>query len=256
MDKLIHLLFVGVSLLGAAFAVQLPKNSLKRHRFWQVFSGAFLFALTVTHMLPELFAMVFGQHHYHESHVDLHLVGIFILLGYFFQSIIESFSKGVEHGHLHMHDHDANVKSPILLTVSLFIHGLLDGAILMSPHEDGGHGNALLMGVLIHKLPVAFVLMYQLWNSGISKVYAWVCFLLFSISSPLGLLLGNEVLLSGGEVYKFAIYAFAAITGNFLNITTTIFVESNMGHKLFSKNRIALASGIVLAFVMQLFEVH
>ena len=141
----------------------------------------------------------------------------------------------------------------------MFIHGVLDGAILINPDSHGhadSHGVALLIGVLVHKIPVAFVLMYQLLSSTKSKALVWVYFSIFAISSPIGLFIGNDILSSGGDVYKYAIYVFAAITGNFLNITTTIFVESNMGHKLFSKNRIALILGICLALSLQLFEVH
>ena len=117
MDNLIYILLTVCAIIGGGLAVFLPQKSVERHRFWQVFSGAFLFALTVSHLLPELFAMVFGKHGYKPSGVDLHLVGIFILLGYFLQSIIETLTKGVEHGHLHTHDHDAHVSSPLLLSL-------------------------------------------------------------------------------------------------------------------------------------------
>lgn len=255
MDNLVYILLTVFAFIGGAMAVFVPQQSVERHRFWQVFSGAFLFAMTVAHLLPELFAMVFGKHGYKPSGVDLHLVGIFILLGYFMQSIIETVSKGVEHGHLHTHDHDAHVGSPLLLTVSLFVHGLLDGAVLINSH-GGEHGNALLAGILIHKLPVAFVLMYQLSHALKSKSIAWVYFTLFAISSPIGLFVGESFFENGGWIYTASVYGFAMITGNFLNITTTIFVESNMGHKLFSKNRIALISGVLIALGLELLEVH
>ncbi len=255
MDNLVYILLTVFAFIGAGLAVVIPKNSVKRHRFWQVFSGAFLFALTVSHLLPELFAMVFGAHGYESSDTNLHLVGIFILLGYFIQSIVETLTKGVEHGHLHIHDHDDHVSSPLLLTVSLFFHGLLDGAVLIHSH-GGEHGNALLAGILIHKLPVAFVLMYQLYQTVKSKPLAWFYFTLFAVSSPIGLYLGESLFSQGGTLYMLSIYAFALITGNFLNITTTIFVESNMGHKLFSKNRMALVSGVLIALALELIEVH
>ncbi len=255
MDNIVYILLTLFAFIGGAMAILIPNDSIKRHRFWQVFSGAFLFALTVTHLLPELFAMVFGEHGYKSSGVDLHLVGIFILLGYFLQSIIETLTKGVEHGHLHTHDHDADVSSPLLLTVSLFFHGLLDGAVLIHSH-GGEHGNALLAGILIHKLPVAFVLMYQLKKSLKSNMIAWVYFSFFAISSPIGLYVGESFFENGGLLYIISVYGFAMITGNFLNITTTIFVESNMGHKLFSKNRVALISGVLIALGLELLEVH
>ena len=255
MDNIVYILLTFFAFIGAGIAFFLPSKSVGRHRFWQVFSGAFLFTLTVTHLMPELFAMVFGRHGYKPSGVDLHLVGIFILGGYFLQSIIETLTKGVEHAHLHIHDHDDHVSSPLLLTGSLFFHGLLDGAVLI--HSSGGeHGTALLAGILIHKLPVAFVLMYQLTQAFKRKAIAWVYFAFFAISSPIGLFVGESFFENGGLLYTGSVYAFAIITGNFLNITTTIFVESNMGHKLFSKNRIALIAGLLISLTLELLELH
>ncbi len=255
MDSSIHLLLVFSALIGGLLAWKSPKWMLEHHTSLQVFSGAFLFALTVSHLIPELFAMVFGEHHYHESNADLHTVGLFILLGYFMESIIESFSKGVEHGHLHDNSH--NSKSSLLLTVSLCLHGLIDGTVLFNPHEhhhEGEHGTTMLIGILIHKLPVSFVLMYQLIKNETKKNKIWSFFILFVISSPVGYFLGEYVFGASGSFYTFAVYAFALITGNFLNISTTIFVESNKGHKLFPKNRLPILLGIGIAVLMQLME--
>lgn len=243
------------ALIGGLIAWKSPKWMLDKHSSLQVFSGAFLFALTVSHLIPELFAMVFGEHHYHPSNADLHTVGLFILLGYFMESIIESFSKGVEHGHIHDHNH--NSKSSLLLTISLALHGLIDGTVLVNPHEhqhEGEHGLTMLIGILIHKLPVAFVLMYQLIQNEKNKALILGYFSLFIISSPFGYILGEYVFEIHGAFYTYAVYAFALITGNFLNISTTIFVESNKGHKLFSKNRIPVVLGIGIAVLMQLME--
>ena len=53
------------------------------------FSGAYLFTLTVTHLLPEAWQLVPGQGP---------RVGYWVLAGFFGQVLLEVFSQGIEHG--------------------------------------------------------------------------------------------------------------------------------------------------------------
>src|SRR5436305_1071150 len=55
------------------------------------FSAAFLFALTVLHLIPEIYKS--GNN----------TIGIFIFIGFFLQIVLETFSQGIEHGHIHIH---------------------------------------------------------------------------------------------------------------------------------------------------------
>src|SRR6185436_11764269 len=57
------------------------------------FSGAYLFALSVLHLIPEVYSSPVKN------------IGIYILIGFFLQIIIEFFSEGIEHGHIHLHKH-------------------------------------------------------------------------------------------------------------------------------------------------------
>src|SRR4051812_3717513 len=82
-------------------------------KFILSFSGAYLFSITVIHILPEAVT---------ESG-NFKLAGIFVLLGYFLQMLIEYFSTGVEHGHIHLHDdHKGTQKYFIML--AMCVHGL------------------------------------------------------------------------------------------------------------------------------------
>ena len=54
------------------------------------FSGAFLLSITVFNFLPEV---------YNNSNKP---VGLFIMIGILLQVILEFFSKGAEHGHVHL----------------------------------------------------------------------------------------------------------------------------------------------------------
>ena len=62
-----------------------------------VFSGAFLFVTCLLHLIPEIV----------ES--DIVYAKLFIVLGFFLQMVLEKYSEGIEHGHIHMdmpHGHD------------------------------------------------------------------------------------------------------------------------------------------------------
>ena len=63
------------------------------------FSGAYLFGVTVIHLIPETF-----------SSAD-HMAGAFVMLGFFIQLILEQFTSGVEHGHIHKPHHSGKMLS-------------------------------------------------------------------------------------------------------------------------------------------------
>lgn len=63
------------------------------------FSGAYFLAMTVLEILPQ----VYGSNINNYSH---HTIGLFVLAGVVIQYILETISKGVEHGHVHIHKHE------------------------------------------------------------------------------------------------------------------------------------------------------
>ena len=91
------------------------------------FSGAFLLSLTFFELLPEV---------YDDNNPKT--VALFILGGILLQIFLEFFSKGAEHGHMHIHLKEN--KFPTLLFLSLSIHALVEGVPI--------HGNnAILYGI-------------------------------------------------------------------------------------------------------------
>ena len=79
---LIAAVFIG-SMLVFIFK---PKN--KFMPLLLAFSGAYLLSVTILHLLPEVYSQT----------SDYNNIGIFILIGIIIQSVLESFSKGAEHG--------------------------------------------------------------------------------------------------------------------------------------------------------------
>src|SRR5918996_895231 len=81
-------------LLSGLLIFLVPKGKNTNYRMLLVFAGSYLFAITVIHILPELYSQSLG----------LELVGLFVLVGFFLQQLLEYFTSGVEHGHIHTSD--------------------------------------------------------------------------------------------------------------------------------------------------------
>src|SRR3954465_6592914 len=84
------LLFITIIISGSSiFAFK--KVSPRFLKMLLSFSGAYLFGLTVMHLIPEVY----------ESGGNR--IGIYIFAGFFIQIILEFLSEGIEHGHIHIH---------------------------------------------------------------------------------------------------------------------------------------------------------
>lgn len=255
----IQLSWLGMSLLVASpIAGGLLVMAMKPHmagplKMLLTFCGGFLFATAVLHLLPEVFAT---QHHYE---------GLLILVGFFLQMLLEKFSEGVEHGHLHLdghaghdhgpHDHSHFHKHGLSfgLLASLSIHSLVEGIPLNGSFsiDQPFWQNPLLFGVVIHKFPSAFALMTVLQQSKLSRAkrLGMLCF--FALMTPIGVLLGHFILGGQTEANNEAFHILLALaTGSFLQIATTILFESTVNHQ-FSARAILLAfAGALIAFVL------
>ena len=224
-----YLLLIISVLVGVLFVFTLkPSNTLVR--LLLAFSGAYLLSVTILHLLPEV---------YHHTD-DTKLIGILILIGIIIQSVLESFSKGAEHGHIHLHSDSS--KFPWLLFVSLCIHAFSEG--LPIHHADDN----LLWAIIVHKIPIAVVLTTFLLQTKYSKKIIFFFLTVFALMSPLGILVSNKVPLI--EQYHTEITAL--IVGVFLHISTIILFESTENHKFNYKKFAAIILGILLT----IFSMH
>lgn len=220
------------------------KNS-DQYKYILSFSGAYLFSITIIHILPEAITET----------GDVKLAGIFVLIGYYLQMFIEYFSTGVEHGHMHLHHHHHG-REKYFIMLAMCVHGFLEGSLLMHPshmHADETH-NTLMIGLILHKIPEAFALatvlisMMQLRRS----IFGWQA--LFALATPIGLLASDYLMDSGIADERIGGLIFALVAGNFLYISTTIFFEANPEHK-FKTNRIVMAiiggvSAVVVEYLL------
>lgn len=222
-----YLLLITSVFIGALL-VLLAKPSNNMVRLLLSFSGAYLLSVTILHLLPEAYGI--GHEHQHNTK----FVGILILAGIVIQSILESFSKGAEHGHIHIHSHKN--KFPWMLFISLCIHAFSEGLPIHS------HNNNLLWAIVVHKIPIAIVLTSFFLKAKYSKSKIFIFLTVFALMSPLGVLLSNQV--------PFFITHHTAITaliiGVFLHISTIILFEGSENHKFNIRKFAAILLGILL----------
>ena len=218
-----YILLILAVILGASLVFILKPNK-KFVQLLLAFSGAYLLSVTILHLLPEV---------YTES-TDYKRIGIFILVGIILQSVLESFSKGAEHGHIHMHA-DGN-KFPTLLFVSLCLHAFSEGLPI---HHAGEN---LLWAIIVHKIPIAIVLTTFLIHTKYSKKIVFVFLFFFGLMSPLGVLLGDKVAFFSNYYTEIT----ALIIGVFLHISTIILFESSENHKFNLQKFTAILLGVLL----------
>lgn len=238
--KLIVLFFT--PLLAGLMVYLVPTAKGNSFKLLLVFAGSYLFAITVTHILPELY----------RQHQQVELIGLFVLAGFFLQQLLEYFTSGVEHGHIHTdehhnhhdhgHAHTHQKVSAIVLLSALCVHAFLEGSMLAQPHTMGfGYDvNAVLLGIALHRAPAAFALMTVLASQLHSKRKALPHLLIFSVAAPVGLLISSYFVESQVLSDTGLIYLYALVSGNFLHISTTIVFESSPEHT-FNAKKLAIA---------------
>lgn len=223
---MIYILPVLGVLLSFLFVVIAKPTKNEYFKLLLAFSGAFLLALTIFEMLPEIYTVT-----------DARTVGVFVMMGILFQIFLEFFSKGAEHGHVHI-SKDSKA-FPWLLFISLCIHSVLEGLPIIS-------NDTIIYGILIHKIPIAIILSIFLLGSKIKRLNAGWFMLLFSIMTPLGTLLANTI-----EAFAtYATYLNALVIGVFLHISTVILFESSEGHKFNLRKLLVIVFGVIIAYFL------
>src|SRR6188768_1716192 len=191
-------------LLSGLLIFLVPKSKDTNFRLLLVFAGSYLFAITVIHILPELYIQNSG----------VELIGLFVLAGFFLQQLLEYFTSGIEHGHIHTHEHDQHHShhhhqiSAIVLLTALCVHAFLEGAMLAEPVSIPYQYdvNAILLGIALHRAPAAFALMTVLAFQLHGRDKAIPYLVGFSLAAPIGLLVSTylidvEILSGSGMTY-------------------------------------------------------
>ena len=205
------------------------------------FSGAYILGIVILHLMPWVFS---GNDH---------LIGLWVIAGFFMQLLLEQFSVGVEHGHIHApHKYSSGFVVSVLL--GLGIHAFVEG-IPLSYYDDfsfAEHGhehshNHFLYGIILHHIPAAVALVILLKMSGVKKRIIWTGLAFFALMSPLGAAVSSLTAISP-ELQK-GILAFAV--GSLLHISTVILFETDSSnhHQIPRKKVLAIVIGIGLSIL-------
>ncbi len=236
-----YILLILAALLGGGLALWLRRMNRTIMQLFLSFCGAYLFGVIILHLLPSIYQG------------DNHLIGIWVLGGFVLQLLLEQFSQGVEHGHIHeMHGHSRKLQTLQVmfgLSVHAFLEGMpLEGYQLLEHAHTGGHAHMhLFSGVMMHKLPEAFSLTFLLLISGVQTRVIVVLLCVFSLMTPAGAWLAQAIV-AGPEVVR---NLMAVVVGSLLHIATTILfeVDTAQEHRISFVKWIAIILGLGLSLL-------
>lgn len=201
---------------------------LKNERTTQLllsYSGALLLSVTIFEFIPSVY----------QDYTST--IGLLIMGGVLLQVFLEFLSKGAEHGHLH-HDKDTG-DFPYLLFISLCIHSFMEGF----PISGNTH---LLLGVVIHKIPVAIIISTFLLHSKMGKRKMATFLILFALMTPLGSIFSKARFITP----QAETYINAVVIGIFLHVSTTILFESSKNHSFNLSKIISIILGVATAYLI------
>ncbi len=231
------LLLLGISVLPGAIIFHSSNTHFSKGvKPLLSLSGTFLLALSFCHLLPESYKSLGYE------------AGNFVLVGFFMQVILEYLTRGVEHGHYHSHGQFSQY-FPILAIAGLTVHSVIESIPMVHNHSHGHSHNNYLLGILMHKAPIALTLASILKSSPLGIKKSWIWFSLFCISAPATVLIGNtfgyDNLIRESWQARFT----AVAVGIFLHVSTTILFELEDGHKLKPSKLIAILLGLAIYFL-------
>ena len=228
-------MIVGLLVLSVLLGVLLGKffgNNEKVAKILLIVSAGFLISICVVEVFPQVYQ------------VEDENIGLWIVFGVLLQMFLENLTKGFEHGHFHYEK--CNIL-PVGLMLGMFIHAFIEG-IPLARGYDGIY--PYLLGILVHNLPISFVLGAFLLREKKNKIMACITILFFAAASPLGMLLGEYM------NPKWNSYFLALSGGIFLHISSVIIFESNKNHKMDWEKIFLVILGIFMAILGHIFHEH
>lgn len=222
--------------MGGTIGLIIQTEKTQYLKLFLAFSGAFLFSITAVSIIPEVYSA--------ETEFP---VGYFILGGFFLQIIIDQFSKGVEHGHLH--HHNPNNKPPYGIFIALSLHAFLEGMAAGSELFTDQVQSSFIFGIALHEIPAAFALITILKASGVRKNFLYTWLVVYASMTIFGSLSSQFALFISEDVSAYMIYLVAIVIGVFLHISTTILFENTDNHRFSRFKLLAVGIGVLVALL-------
>jgi len=235
----IIVLFLSVFLTAlVVLKVKVKEQSL---RLLLAFSGAYLLSVSFTHIIPDIF-----------NGPESAFLGYYVLLGFFIQLFLEFLSAGVGHGHDHHLDHEHGIRiAPMALLFGISLHAFFEG--MPFAHEFHQHihlQESLLIGIIIHKIPISIVLTSLFINANYGFRKTLIYMFIFALASPLGSFISsfgaNMIDVDIDTYYRIVM---AIVVGIFMHISTTILFESDKNHHFNLKKMLIILVGVSFAIL-------
>jgi zinc transporter ZupT len=236
---ILYLVLILTVLASGSFIFFLRSDDQRVLKLLLAFSGAFLIGISFLKLVPEVFN---SQAKY---------IGLFVMLGFLIQLVLELITEGAEHGHRHEHSEGEKV-SPFLLLTGLCIHSFLEGMPIVGAFTTGIQ-HTLVIGIVIHNIPISLTLMSLFLHYGLSKRRALFFLVIFALMTPLGSILSNIIhLLSTASLAIYFNYVMAIVIGIFLHVSTSILFETEENHRYNLQKFVTVCFGILVAFGLSL----
>lgn len=228
------------TVIGSGLMIFLIKGNDQRVlKLLLAFSGAFLIGISFLKLVPEVFSF------------QAKYIGLFVMLGFLIQLVLELITEGAEHGHSHLHSEGEKV-SPFLLLTGLCIHSFLEGMPIVGAFSTGIQ-HTLVLGIVIHNIPISLTLMSLFLHYGLSKKRAVFFLVVFALMTPLGSILSNIIhMISQTSITLYFNYIMAVVIGIFLHVSTSILFETEENHRYNFQKFITVCFGILVAFGLSL----
>ena len=136
------LILISSVLIGVICSKLFLKNK-HNSKLLLTFSGAYFLAMTVLEILPQVYGHPTTNH-------SSHAIGLYVLLGVVVQYILETISKGVEHGHIHLHKKE---QFPMGIFLGLFLHSIIEGIPVANAESHN-----FMWAIFVHNIPVSMIL--------------------------------------------------------------------------------------------------
>jgi len=223
--------FILFPLSGALLAIRFNKKSYDLSAL-MLFSGAYLLTVTLAGVLPEAVSQTKS-------------VWLFVGVGYLIQLVLDTFSKGVEHGHIH----DTKNLQLTPLYIALWLHAFLEGMPLAMLNDEYHIIFNYLAGLALHEIPAGFILAYILFKKADRKTLTAGLIVLYASAIPIGYSVSTIIKQTSWYKPDYKYIILALCSGILLHIATTVISENFIHHSFNKKKWIAFAAGLGVALI-------
>lgn len=222
-----YLILILTCLFSGGFALIFQKNE-KIIKAVEVFGGAFLLAVCFLDILPSIYTKIAIN-----NNTNLFIiVGFFVLLGFFLQLILEFLPQS-----------ESKRSNAMMLLLGVSLHAFFEGFALVTSDKIN---TLLFIGVIIHNIPIAIILINSFIALKISKKKSFILLFFFSIMGPLGAIINNLI----PAFSQYSEYILAFVVGILLHVSVSILFDTKQDKKYnFIRLLVVLISFIIVAIM-------